>query len=102
MTRYATGYGCYEITPVPGQPQIAHCHGFFIRHDRRRQGLAHQLKAHQNAQLRADGYDFATCTIDGANEHQQKVLKKAGWHKIAEFSNSKTGGLTFIYGWVVK
>ena len=99
MTRYSTGYGCYEITPTPGQPQVAHCHGFFVRYDRRGQGLAHQLKADQNRQLKCEGYDFATCTVDGENHNQQKVLKKAGWHKISEFQNSKTGGVTLIYGY---
>jgi len=102
MTRYATPFGAYEITPAPGQSQIAHCHGFFVCYEMRGQGLAHLLKQHQNQQLRAEHYDFATCTVDAANEHQQKVLKKAGWHKISEFQNSKTGGVTLVFGWSVK
>lgn len=101
MTRYAAPFGAYEITPVPGQPQIAHCHGFFVRHDRRGEGLALALKLEQNAMLLELGYDYATCTVDAQNERQQKVLKKAGWYKISEFQNSKTGGTTLIYGWHV-
>ena len=102
MARYAMTFGAYEIDSVPGQPQIAHCHGFFIAHDQRGKGLAHQLKQDQNSQLRAECYDFATCTVDGANIAQQNVLNKAGWYKMSEFKNSKTGGVTFIYGYNVK
>lgn len=29
--RFATLFGAYEIDSVPGQPQVAHCHGFFVR-----------------------------------------------------------------------
>lgn len=102
MTRHAAGYGAFEIDSVPGQPQIAHCHSFFIDHSRRGKGYGHMLKAHQNAVLRADFYDFATCTVDGANFAQHRILDKAGWYKMSEFKNSKTGGVTFIYGYHVK
>lgn len=30
MTRYANNAGSSHIEPAPSQPQLAHCHGFFI------------------------------------------------------------------------
>lgn len=32
MTRYANNAGAFHIEPAPSQPQLAHCHGFFVRH----------------------------------------------------------------------
>jgi len=99
MTRHSTGYGAYIIEPMPSQPQMALCHGFFVKHDMRGAGRGHELKAAQNAQLDADGYDYAICTVDKSNEFQQRVLQKAGWERLAAFPNTKTGGTTLIYGW---
>ena len=28
--RYSTLYGVYHITPKPGLPQVAICHGFYV------------------------------------------------------------------------
>ncbi len=98
MTRHSAGYGAYIIEPMPSQAQLALCHGFYVQHDMRGRGLAHTLKAYQGGQLEADGYDYAICTVDGSNEAQRKVLQAAGWQKLAEFANSKTGGVTMIYG----
>lgn len=98
MTRHSTGYGAFHIEPMPSQPQLALCHGFFVQNDRRGGGRGHELKAVQNAQLDTDGYDYAICTVDKSNEAQQRVLQKAGWERLASFPNSKTGGTTLIYG----
>lgn len=102
MTRYATPYGAYEIDSVPGQPQIAHCHSLHIKLEHRGQGLGCALKAHQMQTLHALGYDYATCTIDGSNERQRKVLTKAGWNMLQNITNSRTGGITQLWGWHVK
>lgn len=98
MTRYSYPEGCFYIEPVPSQPQIAHCHGFFVFHDRRGKGLAHDLKRRQMDVLRGLGYDYATCTVDSANQAQARVLLMAGWDLLAEFNNSKTGGVTELWG----
>ena len=37
MTRYATGYGVFCIEAIPNQPQLAHCHSFFVKADQRPQ-----------------------------------------------------------------
>jgi len=53
--RFATAIGAYEIDSVPSQPQVAHCHAFFVPKDLRGRGLAHTLKTHQNVMLAALG-----------------------------------------------
>lgn len=101
MTRYSTPHGAYEIDSVPGQPQIAHCHSLLVRREHRGQGHGHSLKAHQMQMLRELGYDMATCTIDASNERQRAVLERAGWVLLQNIPNSRTGGVTQLWGWVV-
>lgn len=102
MTRYATEHGAYEIDSVPGQPQIAHCHSLFVKREHRGRGHGTALKAHQMNTLRELGYDYATCTTDGSNERQRAVLERAGWSLLQNIPNGKTGGITQLWGWVVK
>lgn len=102
MARYSTEYGAYEIESVPSQPQIAHCHGLFIRPSCRGRGLGHELKAHQMRQLRGLGYDYATCTVDASNDRQRAVLERAGWRHLQNIPNNKSGGVTQLWGWVVQ
>ena len=98
MTRHANIYGCYEIDSIPGQPQIAHCHSFFVPIDRRGLKLGHALKEHQVKTLAAELYDYATATVDSGNEAQKRVLEKAGFRRLDTFTNSKTGGTTELWG----
>jgi hypothetical protein len=100
--RINTPYGAFEIGHLPSQPQVALCHGFFVHHSKRGRGFDQQLKAYQNATLKERMYDFAICTVDGANERQKSVLTRAGWYWIASFQNSKTGGATEMWGWHVQ
>lgn len=102
MTRYATPHGSYEIDSVPGQPQIAHCHSLFIRREHRGKGHGHELKAHQMRVLIELGYNYATCTTDASNVIQRHILEKAGWRLLSNITNSKTGGITQLWGWHVK
>lgn len=101
MTRYATLQGAYHIEPMPSQPQLALCHGFFVNHQQRGKGYGHGLKTSQMAQLKIDMYDYAICTIDSTNEAQRRVLTDARWNQLAVFPNSKTGGTNEIWGRVV-
>ena len=101
MTRYATPHGAYEIDSVPGQPQIAHCHGLFVKPHLRGNGHGHALKAHQMQTLRDLGYDYATCTIDAQNDRQRTILMKSGWRLLGNIPNSKAGGITQLWGWHV-
>lgn len=101
MTRYATNAGAFHIEPLPSQPQLAHCHGFYVNHDMRRQGHGSALKAQQMKQLESLGYDFAICTVDSQNQAQITILQQAGWRMLADFDNSKTGGSTQLWGCAV-
>jgi len=98
MTRYADAHGAYHIEYMPSQPQLALCHGFYIKTTDRGQGLGHSLKRLQERQLDLLGFDYAICTVDGANDKQQRVLTAGGWTKLTEFHNTKTGGPTQIWG----
>ncbi len=100
MTRYCTEYGAYEIDSVPGQPQLAHCHGFFVAPEHRGKGLGHFLKQEQMQMLASLRYDAATCTVDGSNTAQKRVLESAGWVKAGVFTNSKTGSVTEL--WMIR
>ena len=33
--RFSTPAGAYEIDSIPSQPQVAHCHAFFVPKDLR-------------------------------------------------------------------
>lgn len=101
MSRYSTPYGAYEIDSIPGQPQLAHCHSLYVRMEHRGNGKGHALKAHQMQTLRDLGHDYATCTIDAQNERQRAVLEKAGWNLLRNIANSRTGGVTQLWGWNV-
>lgn len=100
--RFSTTAGAYEIESVPSQPQMAHCHAFFVTTDVRGHGYAHHLKRHQKQKLASLGYDFAICTVCGSNTAQKKVLERAGWERLASFFSSKTDEVVELWGWHVK
>ncbi len=102
MNRFSNNAGAFHIDPVPSQTQIAHCHGFFVKHNMRRRGHGSILKELQMQVLKRLGYDFATCTVDSENKAQITILQQAGWRLLAEFANSKSGGKTQLWGWEVQ
>ncbi len=101
MPRYAFEEGVFHIDAVPGQPQMAHCHGFVVFQEKRGQGNGHVLKKHQMALLRAGKFDFATCTVAAGNRHQISILSQAGWQGLTSFRNEVTGDTTHLFGWHV-
>ena len=101
MKRHTSIHGCYSVEPMPAQSQLALCHSFFVPASHRGNGSGHRLKADQMKALAFQHYDYAICTVDGKNEAQKQILLKAGWHRLASFPNSKTGGSTEILGWLV-
>jgi L-amino acid N-acyltransferase YncA len=101
MTRHAYPIGAFHIDPIPSQPQVAHCHGFFVPVDMRGKGHGYELKLKQMDELRAAHYDYATATVDGQNGAQIEILKQAGWAHLASFKNSKTGGTTELWGYAI-
>ncbi len=101
MTRYAHPTGVFHVDPVPGQPQIAHCHGLFVFPECRGQGFGHVLKAEQMELLDALGFDLGTCTVDAGNHAQKAVLVRAGWKRLITIYNRRTCTHTELWGWVV-
>lgn len=102
MTRYAYDIGAFCIDAIPNQPQVAHCHSFFVHAEHRGKGHGKALKLQQLQVLREQGFNFAQCTTAGDNERQHSVLKACGWKPMAEFTNSLSGGTTIIWGWEVR
>lgn len=102
MNRYANEHGAFCIDAIPNQPQVAHCHSFFVHDHARGQGLGKALKVWQCQILRELGFNYATCTTAGDNLRQHAVLRFVGWEVIGRFKNSRTGGETWIWGWEVK
>lgn len=100
--RYATPYGFFSITPMPGQPMVAICHSFGVPEPLRGQGYGHQLKAAQNAKLAEMLFDYAICTVAAANEKQKRVLTRGGWKFLTAFRNTRSCEMTEQWGWEVK
>lgn len=101
MSRHGYPDGGFNIDPMPSQPQLALCHGFFVHENKRGQGLAHLLKGYQNAELETQQYDYAICTVSARNFAQKKVLTAAGWDRIARFRNRRQAEITEIWGYLV-
>lgn len=96
--RYSEPFGSFSLSEIPQQPRISWCHSFFVNIEDRRKGMAHQLKRVQKQELQRHNYDYALCTVDGANHTMKRVQAEAGWEKLAEFANRTTGGTTEIWG----
>jgi len=101
MTRYAYPFGVFCIDAIPNQPQVAHCHSFFIHAQHRGQGKGKLLKLTQLEVLRSLGFNYATCTTAGDNIRQHKVLESCGWKRIGQFYNSRDDATTILWGWEV-
>jgi hypothetical protein len=99
--RYSYVYGAFSVTPVPAQPQIAHCHGFFVVPEQRGQHFGMKLKEEQMKLLKQDHFDYATCTVDARNTPMRRILEKSGWKFLAAFANSRTGSRSELWGWAV-
>ncbi len=100
-TRYADLTGAFEIETYPGQPQMAHCHAFFVRPALRGNGYGHYLKSTQNALLQNLQIDYATCTVLAENNAQISVLKKAGWRRLDVFFDRRQNALVELWGYRV-
>lgn len=96
--RYHHSAGAYEITTLPGQPQVAICHSFFVRHGQRGHGKGHEIKAQQRHTLQALHYDYALCSVSANNHAQKAILTQGGWTKLAEFHNHRQAETTELWG----
>lgn len=102
MSRHANEHGAFCIDAIPNQPQVAHCHSFFVHDHARGRGLGKALKAWQCQILREQGFNFAQCTTAADNHRQHAVLHSVGWGVIDRFPNTLSGGETWLWGWAVK
>lgn len=101
MSRYAFSYGVFNISPIPGQPQVAHCHSFFVSISFRGLGYGKKLKRKQMETLAREQFDYATCTVDSSNHAQRAILEKCGWNQLASFTNRRSGSTTELWGCAV-
>ena len=99
--RFTNNIGAFEVDIYPGQPQVAHCHGFFVLPELRARGAAHDLKELQSEMLKALLIDYATCTVRTDNEAQKRVLVKAGWTKLASFFDRRQNTQVELWGYEV-
>lgn len=100
MSRHVDENGGFEITSLPGQCQVAICHGFFINEGQRGKGKGKLLKAQQNRALRQLHYNYAICTVSENNAAQIATLKANGWHFLTSFRNNRMAETTEIWGYL--
>jgi len=73
--RFSTPAGAYEIDSVPSQPQVAHCHGFFVRHELR----GRQVFEHANQR----------CRVSRREERRAAIAAGAGTEACAETAGAE-------------
>lgn len=99
--RVATGLAYGELTSLPGSSQIVVSHDVFIPPAMRGNGAGTLAHAARCQVMRDLGYDYALCTINGANTPQARILDKAGWRVLDAFQSTKTEHQVVIYGKVL-
>lgn len=98
MSRHIDEHGAFELTTLPGQPQVAICHSFFITEEHRGRGKGKALKEAQRVTLRRLHYDYGVCTVSANNAAQKRILMAAGWQKLTEFHNRRLCETTELWG----
>ncbi len=89
--RFSEKYGVYHISPLPGLPQAAVCHGFYVLDHAKGKGNGHKLMSDMISSLKAHNYDLAICTTAMDNDAMQRCLTRSGWAMTGMFNNQKTG-----------
>lgn len=103
MTRVVVpSIGAFEVSALPGQPQVAHCHALFVVPEVRGNGLGKVLKEAQNRYLKEHMYDYALCTVRGDNAAQRKILKSAGWKQRDSFYDSRQDAVVELWSYDVE
>ena len=95
--RYTTDFAVFEIDTLPGNPQVAITHSFFVKSPCRGSGKGKAAKLAQNDTIKSLGYDSAICTVRSDNEAQKAILKYAGWRFSHWFFDQKQ--LTMVELW---
>ena len=103
MTRIVIhGVGAFEVSPLPGQPQVAHCHALFVLPEKRGNGWGKALKEAQNKYLQDHIFDYAFCTVREDNQEQKRILKKAGWQRRDMFFDRRQDCLVEVWCYHVR
>lgn len=95
--RFSNSFGAFEIDSLPGQSQIAVCHGFVVPENMRGQGHGHRLKTLQEIEIDIRHYDLALCTVSSNNARQKAILTKAGWQHLTGFRNRRSSETTELW-----
>ena len=85
MDRYACNYGAHCVTPLPGQPQVAVTHAFFVHPALRGKGYGKRLKQSQMRILAEHAFDYGICTVRSDNHAQKSILASIGWNHLDTF-----------------
>lgn len=102
MTRIVIhGVGVFEVSPLPGQPQVAHCHALFVPPEYRGKGFGKVLKAAQNKYLQEQLFDYAFCTVLENNKAQKRILEQSGWEYKDLFFDRRQGCYVEVWGYCV-
>ena len=99
--RFSNGVSVYELTNLPGCPQVCVSHGMFIKPEHRGQGLSTDEMRRRLARCKDLGYNVVTCTVSMNNSAQLHVLYKIGWVKDYEFVSNKTGNTVGSYHYIL-
>lgn len=85
MDRHANKYGAYCISPLPGQPQVAVTHAFFVHPSLRGKGYGKTMKLAQMRLLSEHAFDYGVCTVRADNTAQKSILQATGWRHLDTF-----------------
>lgn len=101
MTRHTTLHAIFEVSTLPGNPQVAVTHSFFVRPECRGKGWGKVAKQEQNSLLRSLGYDYAICTVREDNKAQKSILKSSGWRFQSQFFDQRQLTMVEMWGYSV-
>ena len=86
--RYGTPWGAFEISSMPGSPQLGVSHGLFVVGSVRGRGygkLQHEMVLARAREMR---YDALVATVREDNAAEEKILQGAGWVKVFTFTSA--------------
>lgn len=84
--RFSGEQGRYNLTPMPGNEDVAISHGVLIYEELRGKGYG---KSQHDARLenaRKLGYSYVICTVKADNAVEKHILAKKGWTKLGFFT----------------
>lgn len=98
IMRLKTDHSWSELTPLPGNAQVAVSHALFVPQWERNKGWGTKEHPERLKQMADAGYDYVICTVNKANVKQLHILDRFGWKSLVEFQSSNTSHTVVIYG----